>query len=81
MPHTIDNRKDYVLGTGYDVTLRVTYTRRRRVRALNEEQAKEFAVAREWEYVPNYFSTKKYAGFDLTSVEVLSVKGRGDADG
>lgn len=76
MKHKIDSRSDYLKGHGYDVIVEVTYRRKRRVHALDDEQAKEFAAARETMYVPKYFSPGKHKGFELLSVASVDAKKR-----
>lgn len=71
-PDKLELRADYVKAEGYEVTLRVTYERTRRVRALSEEQAKTFAAAREATYAPRYFVSQNHAAHTIVDIEVVS---------
>ena len=70
----LEGRAEYLSGKGYDVTLKVTYTRTRRVRALNPEQAKEFARVREAKYAPNYFHAQNHASYSVDTIEAVDVE-------
>lgn len=69
----LEGRAEYLQGKGYDVRLEVKYTRVRRVRALNEEQAKEFAVIREAKYAPNYFHAQNHSSYSVDEITPLDV--------
>jgi hypothetical protein len=67
------SRSNYVKAEGYIVTLRGTYTRTRLVRAMSEDQAKEFAINREKDYAPKYFNTARgNAGYTFEGVEAIA---------
>jgi len=70
----LEGRAEYLQGTGYDVTLKVSYTRVRRVRALNPEQAMEFARIREARYAPNYFHAQNHQHYTVDSIEAVETK-------
>lgn len=72
-PDKLEGRAEYLQGTGYDVTLEVTYRRVRRVRALNDEQAGDFAVAREAKFAPKYFHAQNHGGFTVERIEAATV--------
>jgi len=65
----LEGRAEYLQGSGYDVTLKVSYTKVRRVRALNPEQAKEFARIREARYAPNYFHAQNHQNYTIDSID------------
>lgn len=69
----LEGRAEYLKGEGYDVTLRVTYTRTRRVRALSPEQAQEFAVIREAKYAPRYFHAQNHSSYVVESINPTEV--------
>lgn len=68
------NRADYLKAKGYDVTLKVQYTRVRRVRALNKAQAKEFAIAREEKFSKRYFNSQNLRDYHVDSVRSTKVE-------
>jgi hypothetical protein len=67
-PTRIDSWSEYQKAVGYDVEVRVTYTRIRKVRANSEEQAIEFAVQREKESAKNSYQKKVQIGFNVEDV-------------
>lgn len=69
----LSNRTDYRKAKGYEVMVKVVYTRARKVRALSPEQAAEFAKRREEVYAPRYFTTQNHRHFALQEVEILDV--------
>ena len=67
----ITDRTDYANATGYDVNMLVTYRRVRKVRAMDEEQAMEFAIARETEYAARYFNATTHIGYEIVNAEAI----------
>ena len=67
------DRSTYNKGQGYDVVVRGTYVKTRRVRAMNPEQALEFAVAREWTHAPKYFRSHNHRHSEIEHVEAVRV--------
>lgn len=74
LPQKIETRSDYVRGEGYVVTVKTTYTRTRRIRALSPEDAATYAVAREATFAPRYFETQQATEYSLVSISVPSVE-------
>ena len=76
LPEKLDprNRADYLKAEGYDVTIKVTYTRLRRVRALNKKQAKEFALNRETKFSERYFGSQNLRSYSVDSVRASKVE-------
>ena len=72
-PDKLETRAEYLKGQGYDVELTVVYRRTRRVRALNEEQAKDFAMSREANYAPKYFHAQNHGNYCVDSIEAGAV--------
>ena len=68
------NRADYLKAKGYDVTIKVEYTRVRRVRALNKAQAKEFAENREQKFSERYFYSQNLREYSVDKVKALRVE-------
>lgn len=68
------NRAEYLKAKGYNVTLKVTYTRVRRVRALNKAQAREFAANREAKFSDRYFNSQNLREYEVNSVKATKVE-------
>ena len=60
----------------YNVTLKVTYTKVRKVRAADEQQAMEFAVAREGNMVSQYGTKMMDAKIRATGHKPVTPSGR-----
>lgn len=73
LPVKIMKRSEYIKGKGYNVRVRTTYTRVRRVRALNEEDALNFAMVREAQYAPRYFKGQNHMDYVVESIEAVEV--------
>ena len=73
MDDKLEGRAEYLQGSGFDVELKVTYTRKRRVRALTEDQAKQFAKIREARYAPKYFHAQNHKNYAINDIEVMGV--------
>lgn len=70
----LTRQDDYAKANGYDVTLQVTYERVRKVRAMDPEQAMEFAVIRESDYASRYFNSSSHIHFQVKDVDVVDVR-------
>ena len=73
MKTKITNRTEYAKATGYDVTLDVTYRRVRKVRAMDPEQANEFAMAREMDYASRYYYSTSHIDYQVKDIEAVAV--------
>lgn len=73
-PDKLSDRQEYINATGYRVTVRGTYTRTRRVRALTPEQALEFAMAREAAAAPKYFGQQVYHDYMIEKIEGVDAR-------
>ena len=67
------DRASYLKANGYDVSIKVVYTRMRRVRALNKAQAKEFATNRESKFAERYFGSQNLRSYSVDKVSVTKV--------
>lgn len=67
----LEKRSEYASADGYDVLLEVTYRRVRKVRALNGEQAKQFAADRERDYASRYYSSASHIFYEVQDVVPL----------
>lgn len=74
LPKKIEKRSDYLRGTGFVVKVQTTYTRERKVRALNAEDAQNYALAREGEFAPRYFRAQGHRHFSIDDISVVSVE-------
>lgn len=74
LPDRIEKRSDYIRGRGYRVKLRTVYTRTRKVRALSEEDAETYALAREAQFAPKYFHSQNHIDYEVESIEAVSVE-------
>jgi len=74
-PEKLDprNRAEYLKADGYDVTIKVSYTRVRRVRAVTKKQAREFALNRERKFSERYFGSQNLRSYTVDTVRVSSV--------
>jgi len=70
----ITDRDEYLKAKGYNVTLEVRYKRTRRVRALDEDQAKEFARNREEVASSRYFNSQNITNYDVLDVQPVLVE-------
>lgn len=69
-----DKKSKYFQAKGYKVTIKTTYKRVRRVRALNEKDAMTYAMAREAEFAPRYFHSQNHIEFEVENIEAVDVE-------
>lgn len=78
------NWRRYQKAIGYDVEVKVTYTKTRKIRAESEEQAREFAIERETRSANSANMSKGTMGYKVNEVstgEVTLVADREGDDG
>jgi hypothetical protein len=63
--------KDYYKAKSFDVVVEVKYRRTRKVRALDKEQAKEFAVQRETEMAQKRYDKLNHIDYSLESARAV----------
>ena len=65
--------KDYYKAKSFDVVVEVRYRRTRKVRALDKEQAKEFAIQREREVAENRYNKLNHIDYSINNVRGVKV--------
>ena len=65
--------KDYYKAKSFDVVVEVKYRRTRKVRALDKEQAREFAVQRERDFAENRYKKLNHIDYALTNARAVKV--------
>jgi hypothetical protein len=67
------NKTNYLKAGSYDVVVEVVYQRTRRVRALDEEQAKVFAEKREEGFARRRYDKMNKIAYDVMNVSSVKV--------
>ena len=67
------NKTNYLKAGSYDVDVEVVYHRTRRVRALDEEQAKVFAEKREEGFARRRYDKMNKIAYDVMNVSSVKV--------
>ena len=65
--------KDYYKAKSFDVVVEVKYRRTRKVRALDKEQAREFAVQRETDMAQKRYDKLNHIDYSLESARAVKV--------